>query len=116
MTTGGVCLAFLVKEAISNSQNVNIKLGALVKQAQVIEDTSTVANSVAGRGVGNLVAAGDLHVVSTSIVGLSDRDLVDGRVGPDGWASGNGGGEESDDGHVLHLEGIELSKTEDIIE
>lgn len=113
LTAGGVCLAFLVKEAISNSQNINIKLGALIKQAQVVEDTSTVANSVAGRSVGDLVAAGDLHVVSASIVGLGDGDLINGRVSPDLGTGGHGGGEESDDGHVLHLEVLGLSKTED---
>ena len=107
-------MTLLVKEAIGDSKNVDVKLRALIEQAQVVEDTSTIANGVTSWGVGNLVAAGDGHVVTASIVSLGDGDLVDGRVVSDivgRRSSGHSGGEESDDGHVLHLEGIELSKT-----
>ena len=114
MAAGRVGLALLVKEAIGNGNNVNLKLGALIEQAQAVEETGTVANGVASWGVGNLVAASDRHVVTASIVSLGDGDLVNGRVVSDvvgRRSSGHSGGEESDDGHVLHLEGIVLSKT-----
>jgi hypothetical protein len=116
LTAGGVGLALLVKKAIGNGKNINIELGALVEQAQVVKDTSTVANGIASWRVGDLVAAGDRHVVTTSIVGLGHSDLLDGRVVSDivgRGSSGHGGGEESDDGEVLHLEGIKLSKTKE---
>ena len=114
MAAGRVSLTLLVKEAISDGKNVDVKLRALIEQAQVVEETSTVANGVASWGVGNLVAASDRHVVTASIVSLGDGDLVNGRVVSDvvgRRSSGHSGGEESDDGHVLHLEGIVLSKT-----
>lgn len=77
MAASGVGRALLVKEVVSNADDVEVQLGALVEEAQAVEQLGAVADGIASLRVGDLVAAVDLHVVATSIVGLSNGDLID---------------------------------------
>lgn len=102
LTTGSVCLTFLVKEAVGNADDVDIELGALAEEAEAVGDASAVANRVASRLVGDLVAAVNALAVGAGVGSLLNSPGVDGRTNA---GSSGGGGEESDDSVGIHLEG-----------
>ncbi|KAI6750476.1 hypothetical protein HG530_014757 [Fusarium avenaceum] len=105
LATGCIGLAFLVEKVVGNCNNVDINLGALVKEAQAVEELRTVADGVTGLLVGNLVAAVNALVVATRPLSLRDGEGVKRcavgrlRVGDDR------SGEEGDDGKGIHFEG-----------
>jgi len=103
LAASGVGRALLVKEVVSNADDIEVQLGALVEKAQAIEQLGAVANGVASLRIGDLVAAVDLHVVATSIVGLSNGDLVDRGVSLNLRGSGDRDGQESDNSHGMHV-------------
>lgn len=103
----------LLEKVVGNGKDINLELGALSKEVEVVEKLRAIADSVASGLVLNSVTAGNLHVVTASVVGLFDSDLVDGRVTLDLRRGHGGSGHESDDGVELHLEVLKVKDLKD---
>lgn len=108
LAAGSGGLALLLDEVVGDSDNVNLELGALLEGAEVVEELRAVANGIAVSLVVDLVTAVDALAIGTRVGSLLNSHGVERRSGnsrSDGRRSGNRGGEESDGGEELHLEG-----------
>lgn len=103
LAASSVGLALLVKETIGNGEDVDLELGALAEEAEAVGNTSTLTDRVAGRLVGNLVAAVNTLAVGAGVGSLLNGHGVDGTTG-NGSGGGGSGGQESDDGRGVHFE------------
>lgn len=102
LAAGSVGLALLVEEVVGNGDDIDIELGALAEEVEAVGDAGTVANRVASRLVGDLVAAVNALAVGAGVGSLLNSPGVDGRTRA---GRNGGGGEESDDSVGIHLEG-----------
>ena len=103
LAASSVGLALLVKETIGNGEDVDLELGALAEEAEAVGNTSTLTDRVAGRLVGDLVAAVNALAVGAGVGSLLNSHGVDRTTGNSGGGGGSGG-QESDDGRGVHFE------------